>query len=219
MALLGCALVLGASLAPPAGAVSTKNISLAVPMTNGVGAILFLLGEDGAIWYTVIAPGGTGLTFTGNAKNPFDGAFQAPSSCGTIFLPCNGFVDSTSLASSCMGLGETCAEIYARIPGPGTFIASPTVQDARPLCTKSTVIIATGGDNRFYYTLFDSHNAGTATTMDATCPGADPFNGAAEDKNVTGSGDGTGFVKQSSLAARCAALGRTCVGAWVQFPK
>ena len=220
---LGLMFVLGAwLLAPEAQAVSMKSISLGGAIANG-GAIVFFLGEDGAIWYTMTATKDSAVINPVNRTNPFFIISVGGTPCiGLLTSGCNGFARSSSLATQCALTGDTCAEIYARIPGPGSFIAAPTVQDKGPICANSLNIIATGGDNRFYYTLYDSHSIGNLFTMDPTCPGGDPFSGAAEDKNLLTlamNDNGTGFVSQASLALQCTGLGRTCVGVWVQFPK
>lgn len=259
MAMFGLSVVVALGtclLAPQAHAVSSKQIGFPAsacappncPLNSGASRVSFFLGEDGSIWYTSTRPTGNSPTVsiappyapTGNSKNPFDsgGAFGAPAGCLGDSTTCNGFVSGPDLALVCAGTGDTCSGIYARTPGPGTFIDSPTVQQslgatfgsaggsAIVAATGQTSIFATGLDNRFWYTIFDSANIAGTTGMCGPgpvpgCPGKDPFFAAAEDKNTTGpgpNGDGSGFVNQTLLAGQCAALSRTCSGIWVRFP-
>lgn len=250
---VGLMITLGASLfAPPAEAVSSKQlgfptvceIAFTIGPTSPGGTFFFFLGEDGGIWYTGTRPNGipvSGAAYapTGNTANPFDQAVSGGGGAGcSIITPanCNGFVKEAAINAACIVTGDICAGIYAKVPGPGGFIDSPTVISptviSRPtvlgtspnvVCPGSTTIVATGGDNNLWYTLFDCPGSpgppglGTATTMNPACPGRDPFFSAAEDK-FGGASTGTGFVDRVSLIGACAAQGRTCVGPWVRFP-
>ena len=228
-AILGCALVLGVFLhAPRAGAVSMKQLSLTIVPSGGTGMVSFFLGEDGGIWFTSTnpsinaAPGFGGDMTTGNRVNQFDfgGVFGGPGLDCAVRVTCNGFVEPSLLATGCGLARFTCAGIYAKTPGPGMFVDSPTVQVGRPIFPGQTNIVVTGADNNFWYTVFDSARLGTQTSMGVTSPGGDPFSAAGEQGNslmgdVTG---GTGFVDHTSLAMSCAARSRACVGIWVRFP-
>lgn len=222
-AMLGCGvvLVLGAFLLiSPVEAASTKQISTGVT-TTGNGMVSFFLGEDGAIWFTSTRPGGNSSSLTtGNSANPFDqGSLGGPTTCVSSGS-CNGFALASALATGCSTTGFTCAGIYVRTPGPGTFVDSPTVQTAGPVAKDAANVVVTGQDNNFWYTLFDSNDSGRKNDAIQRngVPVADPFSLAPEALNTTGPGGGNGFVDQSALATQCSSLGRACVGIWARFP-
>ena len=214
-------------LAPPADAVSLKHTDKYQPTAVLGHRIGFFLGEDAGIWYTVIDTGGlSGRLTTGNEKNPFDQgvAEEAPAGCTPVaFATCSGFVRPTGLAGACTATGDTCAGIYARIPGPGAFLDTVMTDNESPLCFTQLNIIATGGDNNFWYTLFDIGGALAGGIGGGpgggVCPGKDPFTAAGEDKNAPfTAGGGSGFVNQPALAVQCTTLSRPCVGVWARFP-
>jgi hypothetical protein len=199
-----------AGLVAQAEAITTKvPVSVASSDTNS--AITFILGEDGAIWYTVTnRTGAAGKT--GNASNVFDlSSFSA-----------NGFVSKTSLTNNCSS--DTCLGIWARTPGAGSFQDAPQAivgGGGNPISGKTTVItiLAAGQDKNVWYTIMDTNSGNTSNIGGAsgtTIPTNDPFSASNE------TGD-TGFVSQSSSAAtglgfNCGAQNRTCVGIWAAFP-
>ena len=230
----GLALVIAVGLIayqPLAQAVSLKQLSEGVqsPGTGSPGAasgtISFFLGEDGAIWYTVINTGAGASNKTGNSGNPFDQATTVGAPSGTCTVAtqtalCNGFV-STALAdfpTSCTTTTDTCAGIYAKVPGVGTFKDSPTVQSGTPIATGILNILSIGLDKGIWYTLFDIAGTGTTTSMGAGVPGKDPFSAAKESGNTGVAGSGNGFAELTTLTAQSIILGRINVGIWVSFP-
>lgn len=228
MAMLGGGLVLGACvLSPPAEAVSMQQLSLGVT-TKGGGMVSFFLGEDGAIWFTSTIPGGgfDNSMKTGNSKNPFDALPTLFIDFCAVFASCDAFVRPSLLAAGCTATGFTCAGIYAKTPGLGTFLTPPTVQTTGPVASTfgdpggPANLVVTGLDRNFWYTLFDSHDSGRPPGGGARAgvPTASPFRLAAEAGNTTGLGGGTGFVDESSLRMECTRLSQTCVGIWVRFP-
>lgn len=228
MICVGLALLL-VLFAAHAEAVSSKHIDRFQPTGVAEHRIGFFLGEDGGVWYTVIDRGGlSGTVTTGNSANPFDSArsTEAPIGCNATNLAnCNGFVSSDGLRLACLDTVDTCAGIYARIPGPGTFLDTVTADTGGPLCNTQLNIIATGLDNNFWYTLFDigggvAGGIGGGSGGGGVCPGLDPFTTVPEDQNGTfTAGGGTGFANQQFLSSRCTSqVLRICVGPWVAFP-
>lgn len=209
------ALVIGLALTlstvwiiPQAEAVTTKKPSSVISPNNTTSTMTFVLGEDGGIWYTVTNyTGAAGKT--GNDGNVFD---------ASSFSGATGFVSKTSLATTA-GTTTTCAGIWCKTPGTGSFQADPLAirgGSGNPITGNTTriTILAAGQDKNVWYTIMDT-NSGNVTFIGGTAgtsvPTNDPFGAAPE------TGD-TGFVSQSSLITECASQRRTCVGIWVAFP-
>ena len=196
---------------PQAEAITTKVPVSVVSPNNTASTITFILGEDGAIWYTVTNQTGAAGK-TGNASNVFDlSTFSA-----------NGFVGKSSLTTNCSS--DTCVGIWAKTPGTGSFQDAPQAivgGSGSPISGKTTVvtILAVGQDKNVWYTIMDTTTGNTSNiggSAGTTIPTNDPFSSSNE------TGD-TGFVSQSSSAAtgikfNCDAQNRTCVGIWVAFP-
>lgn len=234
---LGLVVALGVfPIVRSAEATSTKQIG--DPLLTVQGSVVsFFLGEDGGVWYTSTSPTGvllgpgTAYAGTGNAGNPFDQAAATGQGVGgacTALANCNGFVSGAAgaLPAACAATGDTCSGYYARVPGAGSFIDSPSTFNVvagglPPLCVGTSQITVTGGDNQFWYTRFDSFANGVGgAAFDASCPPRDPFNTATE-ANAGGPATGTGFVAITGLTGTtsvCATDARTCVGLWVRFP-
>lgn len=240
---LGMALGVGAFFAAPhAEAVTTKGV--ATHAASSTAGYTFILGEDGAVWYTVTGQYGssgatTSATKTGNAGNVFEGA-----SFGA-----NGFVNKTSLSTNCSD--DTCAGIWVKTPGAGGFNDRPNLSIGGPICnlvaTGTTAgvggtavsngtlrnvvatapqngilsILVPGLDKNVWYTLYDAlGNGGTSSVMCGTAgtniANSDPF-------AASGETDDTGWVNTSSTATaglnkNCNDQSRTCVGIWAAMP-
>lgn len=213
MVWIGVGLVLGLLLAGPADAQTNFPPSLPVETSYG-NQNIYIVGLDGAMWYTSMDPGGANMhvkTGNGPTSNPFDDALTVEAGCpGT----CTGFVDVVSLANSCAAY--TCSGIWVKFPGSGSFISPPVAIANNPICTNSTNIIAVGADSNVWMTLFDANQFGTATSMDPNCPPGAPFSAAKENQS-SGGATGTGFVNLVSMNTACNAGGYTCVGIWKRW--
>lgn len=231
---LGMALGLGLVLAAPnAEAITTKTV--ATHAASSTAGYTFILGEDGAIWYTVTGQysssgATTGAVKTGNSGNVFEGASFAAS----------GFVNKTSLSSNCSS--DTCSGIWAKTPGAGGFNDAPSISIGGPICNRINSaagnatqltniqanapqngilnILVPGLDKNVWYTLYDAGALSTSTAMCGTggtdIANSDPFTSSGETSS-------TGWVNTSSTATaglnkNCNDNSRTCVGIWVQTP-
>lgn len=179
------------------------------PTLNG-NMITYMTGLDGGIWYTVEDPGGLNKNVaTGNnPNNPFDIASEA--GCPNA---CTGVVSKTSLATACAAVGVTCVDKWVRFPGSGSFLAGPQATNNGPLCLNSHTIKVLGQNGIYWWTLFDAHQAGTATTIDSSCPSGNPFKTAGEAQL---GGSGIGFVNQSLFQNACSSTSSICYGIWMQ---
>lgn len=208
MVWIGVGLVLGLLLAGPADAQTTLSPSLPVETSYG-NQNIYIVGLDGAMWYTSMDPGGMNQhvkTGNGPTANPFDNALTVEAGCPL----CTGFVDVMSLMTACDATGDTCTGIWVKFPGPGSF-KSPPVATASP-CTNSHNITAVGLSNTLWMTLFDANQFGTATSMDPGCPSGSPFWSAGEAQS-SGGATGTGFVKMIAVSVqllRCSGGGASC---------
>jgi hypothetical protein len=231
---LGMALGLGVVFAAPhAEAITLKKP--AVHSASSTANYTFILGEDGAVWYTVTSTVGSATSSavkTGNVNN----VFETSNTKTTGFVATTG---TTSLSSQCSS--DTCSGIWAKTPGAGGFNDAPSISVGGPICnrvsdaagaaTQYTTVGATGPqtgilnilvpglDKNVWYTLFDAGgDLGSSTTICGTSgtdiSSASPFVAAGEKSN-------TGFVIQTgtnSLSTSCSDQAGTCVGIWAVMP-
>lgn len=220
--------------AQAAGAVTTIRPAVVNNFWTGgtTTSMVLIKGLDGAIWYTLTNVTGANLSAGVNDNNPFVGSPVTFNADGFVNRgnSTNGLSSSTTVIGACNASGQggnSCIDIWAKVPGVGTFNEGPTAQTGGPISNAANVvnILAVGIDNALYYTLFtgaagSGNNYGTSGTNIAA---NDPFGGnVAFGAQVTELSD-TGWTSTAAAAAgnlqnRCNNVPRTCFGLWVQMP-
>jgi hypothetical protein len=225
-ALMMVGLVVGGFLFAPLAEAVTNYTPATIHNREG-STFIFIVGEDGAMWYTVHDDRGDRTTSQsilndGNTDNPF-----SQSNKGS-----NGFVTSIGtnrLQNGCNTVGPTICPasvgIYAQVPSSGLFSEGPLVylvgdgvSDGNKqrfpdeANTFYSVIMAPGQEEKpdLWYMMYDLTDknfatAGFKNNVD------EPYSGVTEISD-------SGFANSSLLKNRCATVGRTCLGIFVKAP-
>ena len=190
----------GLIFAGVAGATTADSVD--VCFGTPAETVIWMLGEDGRVWYTTNDNDGNGdfdVLGDVNTQNPF--AAATPN-----VAPDDGWPASATFAA-----GVPVAEIWAQVPG-GVFNDPPDCVVLHGTDANAFVVTVPGGDNKVWYTVFEGNTAGF---NDADALGSDPQHSggcwtAVTDVGPVADNDGWGGAGYTA--------GCTVVIPWVQVP-
>jgi hypothetical protein len=160
-----------------------------------------------------------------NANSPFIGSPVTWNTDGFVSRTGGGALSSSGACAASGQGANTCSAIWAKVPGAGSFVDSPSASLGGPISGAVQVIniLAPGLDSQVYYTLYSGAASAAAVfgASGTTVAANDPFGASGIFSAQVAEASDTGWPATASagqLQTNCAVIPRTCVGLWVPMP-